>query len=480
MLFNSIDFAIFFPIVFIFYWFIVNRSLKLQNLFIVIASFTFYGWWDWRFLALLFSSSIINFGIGRLLENQNNSVKRKALLWFTLVYNIGLLVVFKYLNFFIESFSSAFSFLGFNISGSSLNIVLPVGISFFTFQALGYILEVYRGNIKPTKDIINFSAFVSFFPLILAGPIERANHLLPQFNKKRLFDYVQATDGLRQILWGLFKKIVIADNCAEIANMIFNHTNEYSGSTLVLGAIFYTIQIYADFSGYSDIAIGVSRLLGFDIIRNFKFPYFSVSVADFWRRWHISLSSWLRDYLFAPLSIRLRGWGMTGVIFSLFITFLLCGFWHGANYTFIVWGGLHGLALGFDVVSTKARKKIRKKANVVLYNLISWWFTIIFIVFTWIFFRAENLAHAFSFLSKIFTSKLFSFPHFSGMKGALSTLLLVFLFAIIEWVGREQQFAIAQLGLKWKKPIRYALYYAIIIAIFWFGGKEEQFIYFQF
>jgi alginate O-acetyltransferase complex protein AlgI len=487
MLFNSIDFALFLPTVFILYWFVVNRNLKLQNLFIVVASFTFYGWWNWRFLALLFSGSVINYSIGRLLLNQTDYVRRKLLLWCAIVYNIGLLIVFKYLNFFIESFSSSFSFLGFHISGSTLNIVLPVGISFFTFQALGYVIEVFRGNIKPTKDIISFSAFISFFPLILAGPIERANHLLPQFHKKRFFDYSQATDGLRQILWGLFKKIVIADNCAVFANMIFNNSTEYSGSTLVLGALFYTIQIYADFSGYSDIAIGVSRLFGFDIIRNFNFPYLAVSVADFWRRWHISLSSWFRDYLFTPISIKLRSWGMTGIVFSLFITFLLCGLWHGANYTFIAWGCLQGLALGFDVASAKNRKKIRKKTNPTLYNLISWIITFSFIVCTWVLFRTNNLHHALSY----FKSMLLGLVHKNSYIESLNFVywkisyplpLLICLFLLIEWLGREQQYAIAQLGLKWKRPLRHAMYYAFILAILinWFGGNEQQYIYFQF
>jgi len=485
MLFNSIDFAIFLPIVFILYWFVMNRNIKLQNLFIVVASFVFYGWWDWRFLALLFSSCVINYFIGRLLSDQKKKAKRRLLLWSALLYNLGLLVVFKYMDFFIAGFSSAFTFLGLPVSGSSLNIVLPVGISFFTFQALGYVIEVYRKNVVPTKDFIAFSAFVSFFPLILAGPIERATTLLPQFFSKRTFDYSKATDGLRQILWGLFKKIIIADNCAGIANMIFDNSSGYSGSTLVLGALFYTVQIYADFSGYSDIAIGISRLLGFDIIRNFNNPYFSVSVADFWRRWHIALSSWFRDYLYMPMSIKLRNWGTTGIVFSFFVTFLLCGMWHGANYTFIVWGGLHGLALGWDVISTRTRKKIRKKANPTLYNFISWSITFIFIVFTWIFFRAENISQAISYISAFFSPSLFSVPYIIEADTGLAILPKLFMlvlcaFIAVEWIARKQQYTLAYFGMKWKKPLRYAIYYAMIIAILWYGGREQQFIYFQF
>ena len=486
MLFNSFDFAIFFPIVFILYWFVVNRNLKLQNLFIVAASFVFYGWWDWRFLALLFSSCVINYFIGRLLSVQEKKSNRKLLLVSAVVYNIGLLIVFKYLNFFIAGFSSAFSFLGFPISGSSLNIVLPVGISFFTFQALGYVIEVYRKNVEPTKDFITFAAFVSFFPLILAGPIERATTLLPQFFTKRTFDYSKATDGLRQILWGLFKKIVIADNCAEYANMIFDNAAGYSGSTLVLGALFYTVQIYADFSGYSDIAIGASRLLGFDIIRNFNNPYLSLNVADFWRRWHIALSSWLRDYLFSPLSIKLRSWGMTGIIFSLFVTFLLCGLWHGANYTFIVWGGLHGLALGWDVISARQRKKIRKKMNPVLYNIISWLITFVFIIFTWIVFRATDILTATSYICRIFID-FFHKTAFVETYNLIywnigySLFLLILFFSIIEFIGRNNKFAIEMIFIKKHFLVRWFFYSLLIVAICLFMNIENTpFIYFQF
>lgn len=488
MLFNSIDFAVFFPLVFIGYWFVVNRNLKLQNLFILAVSFLFYGLWNWRFLALLASACFINFFIGLWLFNQQNKAKRRLLLWAALIYNLGLLVVFKYLNFFIDSFSSAFTFLGGNIFSGSLNIVLPVGISFFTFQVLGYIIEVYRGNVTPTKDFISFSAFVSFFPLILAGPIERATHLLPQFFARRPFDYLKATDGLRQILWGLFKKIVIADNCAFFADCIFNNSASYGGSTLAMGALFYTIQIFADFSGYSDIAIGVSRLLGFDIIRNFNNPYFSVSVADFWRRWHIALSSWFRDYLYSPLAIRLRSWGMMGIVFSLFVTFLLCGLWHGANYTFIIWGGLHGLALGWDVVSARYRKKIRKKTNPAIYNFISWGITFVFIVFTWIFFRAENLQSAISYIQGVFAGLLqkstyaetYNLVYWNEEVG-FSIFPFLLIFIIIEWLGRSHDFAFAGLGKINSVLIRWVIYIAVLTTIFYMGNFHENiFIYFQF
>lgn len=480
MLFNSIDFAVFFPLVFLIYWLIINRSLKYQNLFIVLVSFVFYGWWDWRFLLLLISSSLINYFIGISFREQGSSHKQKILLWIALIYNIGLLVAFKYLNFFVDSFSSAFTLLGYPVTGYSLKIVLPVGISFFTFLALGYIIEVYRKNITPERNIISFAAFVSFFPLILAGPIERADHLLPQFSQKRCFSYSHSTDGLRQILWGLFKKIVIADNCAIFVNAIFLNSSSYNGSTLILGAVFYTIQIYADFSGYSDMAIGVSRLLGFNVVRNFNFPYLALNITDFWRRWHMSLSSWLRDYIFTPLSIGLRTAGKIGLVVSLLLTFLICGLWHGANYTFVIWGGFHGLALAFEALTVKTRKNLRSIIHPVLYNSISWSITFVFIVFTWIFFRVEKLSEAFSYISGILSRKIFAIPYFPGRKDSLWVIMIVFVFGLIEWVGRKQEYAIENLGLSWRRPFRYAFYYLIIISILWYGGREQQFIYFQF
>lgn len=314
----------------------VKKSIKLQNLLIVIASYVFYGWWDWRFLSLIAFSTLVDYSVGIRLGIEQNQLKRKILLWTSIIVNLGFLGFFKYYNFFLDNFTQAFSFLGRDISVSSLNIILPVGISFYTFQTLSYSIDVYKGKLKPTKDIIAFSAFVSFFPQLVAGPIERATNLLPQFYKSREFDYNKAVDGMRQILWGLFKKVVIADNAAVFANLIFNNSADYSGSTLLLGAIFFTFQIYGDFSGYSDIAIGTSRLFGFDLMRNFHFPYFSRDIAEFWRRWHISLASWFRDYLYIPLG---GSRGSTWMkVRNIFIIFLVSGFWHGANWTFIVWG----------------------------------------------------------------------------------------------------------------------------------------------
>ena len=341
MLFNSIDFAIFLPLVFIFYWFVTNKNLQLQNFLIVASSYFFYGWWDWRFLSLILFSTIVDYLVGSQLKTEENNKKRKVLLWISIVMNLGFLGFFKYYNFFVDNFVTAFSFFGNEIQVNSLNIILPVGISFYTFQTLSYTIDIYRRKLEPTKDFIAFSAFVSFFPQLVAGPIERASNLLPQFYKKRTFDYTKAGDGMRQILWGLFKKIVIADNCAEYANTIFNNYEDQSGATLVLGALFFTFQIYGDFSGYSDIAIGTSRLFGFNLKQNFNFPYFSRDIAEFWRRWHMSLSTWFRDYLYIPLGGS-RG-GIWMKIRNTFIIFIVSGFWHGANWTFIVWGMLNAL-----------------------------------------------------------------------------------------------------------------------------------------
>jgi len=481
MLFNSIDFAIFLPIVFVIYW-LFKDYLKIQNFIIVIASYLFYGWWDWRFLSLIFFSSIVDYLVSLKLKREDNQVKRKVLLWVSIGINLGFLGFFKYYNFFLDNFISAFSFFGKEISINSLNIILPVGISFYTFQTLSYSIDVYKRKLEPTKDFIAFSAFVSFFPQLVAGPIERATHLLPQFYKKRTFDYQLAVDGLRQILWGLFKKIVIADNCAEFANIIFNNSSDYSGSTLVIGAIFFTFQIYGDFSGYSDIAIGTARLFGFDLMKNFAFPYFSRDIAEFWRRWHISLSTWFRDYLYIPLGGS-KG-GTLNKVKNTFIIFIVSGFWHGANWTFIVWGALNAIYFLPLLLLGKNRKNMEVVAfNKLLPNfneILKIGTTFMLTVFAWIFFRAENISHAFNYISTIFSKSLFTIPRFGNSNLALPIVILTIVFVMIEWVGREHQFALAKLGLQWKKPFRLIFYYSLIFAIFYFSGKEQQFIYFQF
>jgi len=472
MLFNSIDFAVFLPIVFILYWFLFKSNLKLQNLLIVVSSYVFYGWWDWRFLSLIVFSTAVDYTVGQYLRNEENQLRRKVLLWTSILVNLGFLCLFKYYNFFIDNFTAAFSFFGTEISASSLDIILPVGISFYTFQTLSYTIDVYKQKLEPTKDIIAFSAFVSFFPQLVAGPIERATNLLPQFYKERKFDYSRAVDGMRQILWGLFKKIVIADNCAQYANEIFNNSADYGGSTLILGALFFTFQIYGDFSGYSDIAIGTSRLFGFNLKQNFAFPYFSRDIAEFWRRWHISLSTWFRDYLYIPLGGS-RGGAMMKVR-NTFIIFIVSGFWHGANWTFIVWGALNAIYFLPILLTNRNRKNIDTVASGRLFpspnEFLSMGATFGLTVIAWVFFRAENMGHAMAYISEIFSSSTFNIPEIRPR----NTTLLIIGFLVIEWYGRGQQFAIQNLGIQWKRPFRYALYYAIIILIFWFGGKEQE------
>lgn len=477
MLFNSIDFFVFLPVVFFLYWFVFNRNLKFQNLLIVLASYVFYGWWDWRFLSLILFSTIIDYSVGNLLLNEERNSRRRILLWVSIVVNLGFLGFFKYYNFFLESFISSFSFFGSEIKANTLNIILPVGISFYTFQTLSYTIDVYKRKLTPTKDFIAFSAFVSFFPQLVAGPIERATNLLPQFYRKRNFLYIDAVNGARQMLWGLFKKVVIADNCAEYANIIFNNYDSYNGSTLLLGAFFFAFQIYGDFSGYSDIAIGTARLFGFNLKQNFAFPYFSRDIAEFWRRWHISLSTWFRDYLYIPLGGS-RG-GMKMKIRNTFIIFVVSGFWHGANWTFIVWGALNAIYFLPLMLTNKNRVNTNVVAEDSLYPTMKETFQILITFFitliAWIFFRANNVEHALDYIYRMFSVNFLSTPEFLP----LNIFLLLSFFMIVEWFGRRNQYAIEKIDLIYK-PLRWGVYIIIIVIMFSFTGEQQEFIYFQF
>lgn len=482
MLFNSIDFAVFLPIVFILYWFVFNRNLKLQNLLIVIASFIFYGWWDWRFLLLMIGSASIDFFVGILLDKNENTSKRKLLLALSLIANLGILAFFKYFNFFIGNFSAAFSFLGYHIPQWSLKVVLPVGISFYTFQALSYTIDVYRKQLSPTYNIVDYFAFISFFPQLVAGPIERATHLLPQFYTERKFEYSKSVDGIRQILWGLFKKMVIADNCAIHANAIFDDYTGASGSTLIIGALFFTFQIYGDFSGYSDIAIGTARLFGFSLMKNFAFPYFSRDIAEFWRKWHISLSTWFRDYLYVPLG------GSKGNLISriknTFIIFLVSGFWHGANWTFIVWGAVNALFFLPLLIAGNNRSNLGVVAYGKVFPSIREFSLILFTFFqtviAWIFFRSASIEQALIIIKKIFSPSVITAPHLNNSRGAIMTFILLLFFITLEWLGRSNEYAIAKFAFKWPRLLRWLFYFIVIILILQFNGGEQEFIYFQF
>jgi len=487
MLFNSIEFAIFLPVVFILYWFIINKNINRQNLLILIVSYFFYGWWDWRFLSLIIFSSFIDYYIGIGLSKQANKKIRKLLLLVSIIVNIGFLAIFKYFNFFIDNFIDAFSLFGLQMNKTTLSVVLPVGISFYTFQTLSYSIDVFRKKLEPTKDIIAFFAFVSFFPQLVAGPIERASNLLPQFYNKRIFNYSQAVDGLRQILWGLFKKIVIADNAAVYANDIFNNYSDYSGSTLVIGAVFFAFQIYGDFSGYSDIAIGTARLFGFNLMQNFAFPYFSRDIAEFWRRWHISLSTWFRDYVYIPLGGS-RG-SLKRKIINTFIIFIVSGLWHGANWTFVAWGALNALFFLPLMLTKKNRKNTNNVAEGKFFPTIKEIFQIIITftitVFAWIFFRAENIWYAFDYLKKIFSKTLFSIPKLNIDTQVISSktfIIIIILFIFMEWLQREKQHGLEfSPQTKSKKILRWILYFIIVLSIFIFGNfSKTEFIYFAF
>ena len=474
MLFNTLDFAVFLPLVFFLYWFITYKNLKLQNTLIVVSSYVFYAWWDWRFLSLIIFSTIVDYFVGQKLKKEDNNLKRKILLWISIVINLSFLGFFKYYNFFLENFINAFSLFGTQINIRSLNIILPVGISFYTFQTLSYTVDIFRKKLEPTGDFIAFSAFVCFFPQLVAGPIERATNLLPQFYNKRTFKYKQGVQGLRLILWGMFKKVVIADSLAPMVNDVFENSNIYSGGTLWLGAIYFSIQIYCDFSGYSDIAIGTSKLFGFELNSNFKFPYFSRNIGEFWRRWHISLSTWFRDYLYIPL-----GGSKKGSLISLrnvFVIFLVSGFWHGANWTFIVWGLYHAILF---IPSFVFKSNRRYNGDIVAINkqlpssrdLILMLINFLLVTIGWVFFRSENLSSAFIYLERMFLN--LSLPN-----DKLQGVGYILFFLIIDWFLRKDE-RLSEISKY--SVIRYLFYLFLAFHVIkYFGLVQDKFIYFNF
>lgn len=482
MLFNSIEFFIFLPIVFILYWFVFNKHLKIQNILLLLASYVFYGWWDVRFLILILLSTVLDYYVGIKISKTEDSKHSKHWLWLSMGFNLGILGFFKYFNFFIDSWINAFNSIGIEMDHFSLNIILPVGISFYTFQTMSYSLDIHKRRLKPTTNFVAFATFVSFFPQLVAGPIERASNLLPQFLKKRKFDFILAADGLRQILWGLFKKVVIADNCAPFVNEIFGNYSDQTSGTLVLGVIIFAFQIYADFSGYTDIAIGVARLFGFDFKRNFNFPYFSKNISEFWKRWHISLSSWLNDYLFTPLAIEFRNYKKSGIFAALFITFLLSGLWHGAGWNYVVWGGLHGLYY-IPVIFSKKRftsistnKTSNKKQDYNWSDLPKIILTFLMVCLTYIFFRSISVNDAFNYIKIIFT-EVPSMPKVIPYKSILFITILM----VTEWFQRAKQHGL-QFNEDTKIPtvVRWFIYIVLILVLIIFSGEQQEFIYFQF
>lgn len=507
MLFNSFEYLLFLPIVFLIYWFVFDYAMRgckhqllWQNLFVVIASYIFYGWWDWRFLILIAITTILSFLSGLGIEYARSQRGKKAVMIANIVVNLGILGVYKYYDFFAREFAELF---GIESDFLLLHLILPVGISFYTFQALSYSIDVYRKQIEPTHDIVAFTAFLSFFPQLVAGPIERATNLLPQFQKKRTFDYTQAVDGMRQILWGLFKKIVVADNCAVYVDQVFGDIGAYSGSTLLLAAVLFTFQIYGDFSGYSDIAIGTAKLFGIKLMRNFNVPYFSRDIAEFWRRWHISLTTWFRDYVYIPLggsrpnipsqspiANRLSPTAYTKCIAirNTFIIFLLSGLWHGANWTFVLWGAYNALLFVPLLVMNKNRCYRDTVATVTLPDgtVKAKWLpslkeaaqmllTFALAVVGLIIFRAENIGQVGEYLSAMCNSSILSMPNTAGINALLMNIVIML---CVEWLMRTKQHG---LEIKhWHPILRYVTYLGLLFVLFAFSGHTVNFIYFQF
>jgi D-alanyl-lipoteichoic acid acyltransferase DltB (MBOAT superfamily) len=477
MLFNSVAFLVFLPIVFALYWSVMARRLWVQNLFVVIASYIFYGWWDWRFLILIAFSSVWAWGLA-LAHGKGGVVGHKIRMLLSLTINLGILLVCKYFNFFIDNMVCLLTSVGVDVHVSTLKIILPVGVSFYTFQALSYTIDVYRGDIKPVRNLITFLAYVSYFPQLVAGPIERATNLIPQFLSPRFFDYPRAVDGMRQMLWGFFKKVVVADSCAVCANSIFQDYGNRSGIVLLLGAVIFAFQIYCDFSAYSDIAVGTSRLFGISLMRNFANPYFSRDIAEFWRRWHISLTTWFRDYLYIPLG------GSRGSVYqkirNVCIIFLVSGFWHGANWTFVFWGLIHSCFFLPLLIGGKNRKYTDCVAAGRVWpnsqELIGMASTFLMAVFAWVFFRAENINMAVNYVWRIVVCS--GGLHLSGLSIGTAPLIGVCGLMSVEWFNREYSHGLSRLPLhRWA---RWCLYCLLVTIIVLFKSSQQTFIYFQF
>ena len=490
MLFNSFEFGVFLPIVFIIYWFVLCKNLRTQNIFLLFASYFFYGSWNWRFLILLVLFSAFNYLIGIRIDRSDVGQKKKAWLLTGLIINISVLALFKYYDFFIDSFIHLFSDFGYNLPKASTKIILPLGISFYVFLSTSYIIDIYNKKLVAYRNIVDVLLALSFFPIILAGPIQRPLTLLPQITNKRVFNYEKIVDGLRQILWGLFVKVVIADRLAIFVDDIFQNYTSYTGSTLLIGAVFYTVQIYADFSGYSNMAIGIAKLLGFSLMQNFAYPYFARDISEFWKRWHISLTTWFRDYVFLPVSLALS-WRIKGekvfffktdiliYIVSSTITWFLTGLWHGTSFTYIVWGMIHGFFLIIYHLQKKPRKRLFKKMGIDNDNILiiatETVLTLIIVVFAWIFFRAENINHATNYINGIFSLSLFSLPQILPKR----FILLMVLYLFTEWFQRNKEHAL-HLEKIYFRPVRWGIYYGILYLILLFIGGKQDFIYFQF
>jgi len=477
MFFNSLAFAIFLPIVFFLYWFVFNKTKSTQNALLIVASYYFYSCWDWRFLFLLVFSTFLDYYTGIQIEKGKSQASRRFWFWLSISVNLGFLGVFKYYNFFAASFADLLNSVGIQASPILLNVILPVGISFYTFHGLSYVIDIYLKRIKAEYNFVDYSLFVSYFPLLVAGPIERATHLLPQVKVKREFDFEKAKEGICQIIWGLVKKVVIADTCATYANAIFDNYTSMNSFSLILGAIYFAFQIYGDFSGYSDIALGVSKLFGLDLLRNFNYPYFSRDIAEFWRRWHISLSSWFRDYLYIPLGGSKGGIWMK--IRNTFIIFVVSGFWHGANWTYLAWGFINAIYFLPLLLSNSNRNNmgaIQLKFNFDSVKVIvSILYTFSLTCIAWIFFRAKTITDAILYLKRMILSRDFSFQYLDNERYSYELLIILGIFVLVEWNNRTKVEPLS--GKRNMLKLAFA-----IIAIMVFGtfSDYKEFIYFQF
>ena len=481
MLFNSVDFAFFLTLVFLLHWTVGSGSARRQNVLLTLASYVFYGWWDYRYLSLVIISSLVDFFVGTTLERTSRQRVKNLLLGLSLAVNLGLLGVFKYYGFFVDSFVDTFRFFGYEIDQRSVSLVLPMGISFYTFQTMSYSIDVYRGKVRATHNLFDFLVYVSFFPQLVAGPIERAGSLLPQFGTARFFDYDLAVDGLRQMLWGFFKKVAIADQSARFVNLLLADVENTSGGNLALASFLFSVQIYADFSGYSDIAIGVAKLFGVRLNRNFECPYFSRDIVEFWRRWHVSLSSWFKDYVYIPLGGNRRGTAIW--IRNVFAVFLLSGLWHGASWTFVLWGAVHGVLFTVAALlqrrSGSSEKEVEKPSQW-LREMVSIAITFALVTLAWVLFRAESVNDALTIYTRIFSPSLIEFPHFRGRRDAAWLLGLVLMTALVEYLNRREEHPLKSLGLSWPRAFRLAVYYGILAATIVFAGPQQEFVYFQF
>lgn len=479
MVFNSFEFALFFGIIFLLYWFVFSKTKTSQNILLLISSLVFFGWTDWRFLSILIFNILFNYFLAKKIFSSKKERTKQHYLWFGVIVNIGVLGYYKYFNFFCENLLSIFDP---GKTYSSLEIIIPLGISFFTFQTLGYIIDVFYEEIEPYDDLLVFSTYVGYFPKILSGPIERAQAFIPQILNKRVFSYDLATDGLRQILWGLFAKIVIAENCAVIVNPVFDNYESEGGSTLLIVSFFYMIQLYADFSGYSNMAIGFSKLLGIKLSKNFATPFFSTNISEFWRKWHISLTTWIMDYIFTPLSFMLRNYKKKGLMISIITTFLIVGLWHGANWTFVLFGLIHGIYFIPLVFSGSMNKSTiiiaENKYFPSIFETFKMLILFLQVMFAAVFFRSETVTKGAYYIKGIFSNSLISAPSslINGRNIAIVGFIGFFLF--IEWLNRARghDFEISNRNIY----LRRFFYVFIFLIILIFGRSSDGFIYFQF